>query len=183
MGGKTKKSETTTDLRAAPLGTPAFFGPQEDLFRQVGDIFGQRLKDPLSSPGFAQGRDFLSRRATSQKRDVRSAPGLFAGTRIGAARDIEAAQTQGLSSLIASILQQAPANALDFARNPIPRGNVFAAAQRTSAPGQTFGENLAGFGNIFGANLAAGLGQAPGAILAASQGAQNPAGSASDPFG
>lgn len=166
MGGKTKKSKqrtrTRTTFEPLPLGKPAFFGQQEELFGRVGDILGQRLDAPLTSPGFAQGRDILSRRTESQKRSLERAPGIFAGTRRGAARDIEAAGTRSLSELIGFIQQDAIKNALAFATGPIQRGAVGATSTSgtttVSQPGQTFGENLAGFGNIFGEQFASRLG-------------------------
>ena len=115
MGGKTKKSkrktkqvsQQTTKFEAVPLGKPAFFGRQEELFGRVGDILGKRLEDPLTTPGFAGGRDFLSRRTESLKRGVRGAPNIFAGLRRGAERDIESTETRALSDLIFQIQQRA----------------------------------------------------------------------------
>lgn len=135
--GKSKKSkqksEQTTTFAPLPLGKPAFFGRQEELFTDVGDIISKRLKDPLTSPGFATGRDFLSRRSESLKRGVRGAPNIFAGLRRGAMRDIESTETRALSDLISQIIEGVERNALAFATRPIQRGGVAA----TSATGQT----------------------------------------------
>lgn len=158
MGTKTKVERQKTKFKPLPLGQPAFFGPQQELFKRVGGILGQRLEDPLTAPGFAAGRDFLSRRTESLKRGVRGAPGIFAGLRFGAARDIEAAETRALSDLIGQISQSAIQNALSFATRPIQRGGVGATSGEISRPGVTAGEQfgqiglgtLSQFGQTFG---------------------------------
>jgi hypothetical protein len=149
MGGKTKKSKQktimTTKTAKAKLGKPAFFGrsKQEKLFIEVGKILEKRLKSPLTSPGFAQGRDFLSRRTEGLKRNVRGAPNIFAGLRQGSLRDIESAETRSLSDLIFQIQQSAIQDARSYATTPIPRGGVVSASSgqiSTSQPGVTTGD-------------------------------------------
>lgn len=180
MGGKTKTTRQKTKFDPLPLGKPAFFGPQEKLFGRVGDILGQRLGDPLATPEFAAGRDFLSRRTESLKRKVRGAPNIFAGLRRGAERDIEATETRALSDLIGQIRQSVIQDVLSFSTGQVPRGGVGATSGQVSAPGITAGEQFSNIGlstlGAFGKAFGQGIGGAAAGGVASQFGGTIPQG-------
>lgn len=173
MGTKTKVERKKTKFKPLPLGRPAFAGRQKEIFGQLGDIFSKRLRDPLTSPGFAAGRDFLSRRTEDLQRRVRGAPNLLAGLRFGAERDIESAETGAISDLIGQILLGTTQQAQQFAFRPIQRGAVGATSGEISRPGVTAGEqfgriglqSLEAFGTSLGQRLGGGFGGGGGGKL------------------
>ena len=157
----------------APLGRESLSPPQQQSRNFLGPILEKKVSDRTKRrnvadiPGFAAGKNIISRRAQTSRDRFRGEVGVPAGLRSLQQDQISREEQQALSNLILGLItgedtralgldQQAINNLLQFIALGTQRGGIFQPGQAPTGPN---------FGDIFTGSFAQNLGQVPTALL------------------